>query len=197
METKVFTVIDTRTQSKKQFESTATTLGELKQQLSSMGITTDGMSIQEGLTRITLHDDNSILPHDVPYKGTTTNKLVFRLTFTNKKIKSGMDRKELYRIIKENSCQTDIKAAYGKNYTNVSTEELEDYINAHFSLEEPTNTVVNDKSEAVKLLAHILANKGIISSNEESQVLNTFTKTSSLDSLYSKEEIDEMFSEMD
>ena len=64
-------------------------------------------------------------------------------------------------------------------------------------MEEPTNTVVNDKSEAVKLLAHILANKGIISSNEESQVLNTFTKTSSLDNLYSNEEIDEMFSEMD
>jgi len=131
METRKHKVVDTRDNSVKEFESTATTLGELKQELLSLGITTDGMSIQEGYTRTELVDDASILPHDVNYHGITTNNLVFRLTRTNKKTELGADRKMLYTFIKENDLADAVKTVFGKNFTQVSSADLEKFVADH------------------------------------------------------------------
>ena len=131
METRKHKVVDTRDNSVKEFESTATTLGELKQELLSLGITTDGMSIQEGYTRTELVDDASILPHDVNYHGITTNNLVFRLTRTNKKTELGADRKMLYTFIKEHDLADAVKTVFGKNFTQVSSADLEKFVADH------------------------------------------------------------------
>lgn len=131
METRKHKVVDTRDNSVREFESTATTLGELKQELLTLGITTDGMSIQEGYTRTELVDDASILPHDVNYHGITTNNLVFRLTRTNKKTELGADRKMLYTFIKENDLADAVKTVFGKNFTQVSSADLEKFVADH------------------------------------------------------------------
>lgn len=131
METRKHKVVDTRDNSVREFESTATTLGELKQELLTLGITTDGMSIQEGYTRTELVDDASILPHDVNYHGITTNNLVFRLTRTNKKTELGADRKTLYIFIKENGLAEAVKTVFGKNFTQVSSADLEKFVADH------------------------------------------------------------------
>ena len=131
METRKHKVVDTRNNSVREFESTATTLRELKQELFSLGITTDGMSIQEGYTRTELVDDDSILPHDVNYHGITTNNLVFRLTRTNKKTELGADRKMLYTFIKENDLTNAVKTVFGKNFTQVSSADLEKFVADH------------------------------------------------------------------
>lgn len=129
--TKRFTVFDTRTQSKKSWNSEATTVGELKRELSNLGISTNGMAIQEGLTKVEFINDDSVLPTEVPdpRTGEMTSNLLFRLTKTNKNIESGADRKELYEIIRGNGLQSAIKNKFGKNYTNVSTDELDTFIN--------------------------------------------------------------------
>lgn len=141
METRKHKVVDTRDNSVKEFESTATTLGELKRELLSLGITTDGMSIQEGYTRTELVDDASILPHDVNYHGITTNNLVFRLTRTNKKTELGADRKMLYIFIKENDLADAVKTVFGKNFTQVSSADLEKFVADHsVRVADPVNT---------------------------------------------------------
>src|SRR5574344_2895449 len=95
---KTFTVVDTETQMTKEIKSSATTVGELKRDLRQNGFNVDDKTIQEALTRVRFEDDEALLPHDVSYRGTITNDLVFRLTKTNKNVKS---RSEERRVGKE------------------------------------------------------------------------------------------------
>ena len=125
MQNRKITVVSTQTQRKSVITTGAETLAELKSALDEAGINYDGMTFYEGTSRTELKDDASVLPKDVPYKGTTTNELVFMLTNTNKKIKSGdMSRAEAYAAIKANNLQDAVKSKFGKNFTQCSTEDL-------------------------------------------------------------------------
>ena len=125
MEARKITVVSTQTQRKSVITTGAETLAELKSALDEAGINYDGMTFYEGTSRTELKDNTSVLPKDVPYKGTTTNELVFMLTNTNKKIKSGaMSRAEVYAAIKANNLQDAVKSKFGKNFTQCSTEDL-------------------------------------------------------------------------
>ena len=125
MQNRKITVVSTQTQRKSVITTGAETLAELKSALDEAGINYDGMTFYEGTSRTELKDNASVLPKDVPYKGTTTNELVFMLTNTNKKIKSGnMSRAEAYAAIKANNLQDAVKSKFGKNFTQCSTEDL-------------------------------------------------------------------------
>ena len=125
METRKITVVSTQTQRKSVITTGAETLAELKSALDEAGINYDGMTFYEGTSRTELKDNASVLPKDVPYKGTTTNELVFMLTNTNKKIKSGnMSRAEAYAAIKASNLQDAVKSKFGKNFTQCSTGDL-------------------------------------------------------------------------
>lgn len=125
MEARKITVVETRNQKKSVIMSAATTLAELKQDFDANGIDYTDMAFYEGTSHTELKGDNAILPHDVPYKGTITNELVFMLTTVNKKIKSGaMTRSELFYQIKSKGLQQAVKDAFGKNFTNCTTEQL-------------------------------------------------------------------------
>lgn len=138
METRKVTIINSKTQSQKVIEnSTATTLGELKSEMSAAGIDYNGMTFYEGHLRAELKDDASPLPTNIPYKGTTVNDLVFMLTTPEKKVKSGaMSRAEAYAAIKERGLQEVCKNTYGKNFTQCSTDALVELLSSY----EPTNT---------------------------------------------------------
>lgn len=126
MEARKITVVQTKNQKKSVIMSAATTLAELKSDLRANGIDYDGMTFFEGTSKVELKNDASVLPHDVPYKGTVTNELVFMLTNTNKKIRSGaMSRVECYNILKKDkNLQEACKTKYGRNYTQVPTNDL-------------------------------------------------------------------------
>ena len=107
MEARKITVVSTKTQKKSVIMSSAETLGELKKDFKDAGIDYEGMTFYEGTSKTELKTDESVLPKNVPYTNRTTgetkntNELVFMLTNTNKKIKSGaMNRAEVYSIIK-------------------------------------------------------------------------------------------------
>lgn len=120
---KTFTVITAN--GKKTFKSTANTVAELKADLHKHGISTENMAIQEGLTKTKFTSDGQYLPHDVPYKGGTTNNLVFRVTQAEKHIKSGaMSRAEAYAEVKRLGLQDAIKEKFGKNFTMCKTADL-------------------------------------------------------------------------
>lgn len=125
MENRKITIVSTKDQSKKVIMSSATTLAELKSDLRQNGIDYEGMTFFEGTSKTELKHDTSVLPHDVPWKGTITNELVFMLTNTNKKIKSGaMSRMEAYTEIKNMGLQGACLKKFGKNFTMCKTADL-------------------------------------------------------------------------
>ena len=138
MEARKITIVSTRNQKKSVIMSAATTLAELKADLRQNGIDYDGMTFYEGTSKVELKDDASVLPHDVPYKGQLTNELVFMLTNTNKKIRSGagMSRADVYAAIKAKGLQEECVKRFGKNFTMCKTADL--------------ITLVNEKSAPAK-----------------------------------------------
>ena len=131
MEARKITIVSTRNQKKSVIMSAATTLAELKADLRQNGIDYNGMTFYEGTSKVELKDDASVLPHDVPYKGQLTNELVFMLTNTNKKIKSGADmsRADAYAAIKAKGLQEECVKRFGKNFTMCKTADLVALVN--------------------------------------------------------------------
>lgn len=124
------TVLVESTQSKVVFESNATTLGELKNELRERQVRHDSDCVfKEATSKTILTSDESILPSNIPWKGQVTNDLVFMVTTPQKKIKSGaMNRKEAYARVKELGLQERIQELEGKNFTQCSTAILISYI---------------------------------------------------------------------
>lgn len=204
---KVFTVVNSATQSTISYESQAETLGQLKRELTDKGINLDGMTIFEGLTKTELKSDDSLLPHDVPYRGTVTNNLVFRITKANKNIKSGsMSRAEAYAKIKELNLQGVIASKYGKNFTMCKTADLINEINkVETHWENPTtennentspDTTVAALEEKFDMLIRVLLDNEVIDDVDVDIINSKPTvqkKDSEEKSPYSNDEISEMF----
>ena len=195
MEARKITVVQTKNQKKSVIMSAATTLAELKSDLRANGIDYDGMTFFEGTSKIELKNDASVLPHDVPYKGTVTNELVFMLTNTNKKIRSGatnMSRMEAYNAIKSMGLQDACVKKFGKNFTMCKTTDLIALVQSN-STSKPTPKTETKKEEKVKApvvptnnggkcvdtvaraaihrLVVILENNGTIEEEEKEEVL--------------------------
>lgn len=125
-------VANTRNQKSYTFEADVNTLGEVKNLMASYEVPFDGLSFTEGISKLSLLDNASPLPvntRTVTYNGQQYDTVLL-LTNTSKNISSGAEetRKEAYSIIKELDLAEDIKRAYGRNYTQVSTVALWDYI---------------------------------------------------------------------
>ena len=152
MDARKITVVQTKNQKKSVIMSAATTLAELKSDLRANGIDYDGMTFFEGTSKVELKNDASVLPHDVPYKGTVTNELVFMLTNTNKKIRSGaatMSRTEVYNAIKSMGLQNACVKKFGKNFTMCKTIDLIALIQSN-SASEPAPKAEAKKEEKVE-----------------------------------------------
>ena len=189
METRKITIVTTKSQSKTVIETNATTLAELKRELDIAGIDYSNMTFYEGISRTELKDDNSVLPHDVPYKGSVTNELVFMLTNTNKKITSGNERADLYVVIKDNNLQEAIKVRFGKNYTQCSNADLKSFVDDFTK----SNTSECDLvRKALVVLMNTLSSDYDMS--EVSDILGVeIDPTKKLTSSYSDDEISSMF----
>lgn len=125
MEARKITIVTTNSNNKEVIMSSATTLGELKADMREKRIDYNGMTFYEGLSKTELTEDASFLPHDIPYKGTTTNELVFMLTTPNKKIKSGaMTRAEAYDIIRKKNLGNECIKRFGQHFTRCKTVDL-------------------------------------------------------------------------
>lgn len=212
MEARKITVVETRNQSKKVIMSAATTLAELKRDFDANGIDYTDMAFYEGVSHTELITDDSILPHDVPYRGTTTNELVFMLTTANKKIKSGaMTRKEIIATIKEKGLQQVVKDTFGKNFTNCTTSDLEALLKKEeeiVSPEDQDNNYTESKEEcglykAFEYLVGELLREDTISKEVFNNVHGLLhytdvkiTKKPSLESKYSDDDIEKMFAGM-
>ena len=180
METRKITIVSTKSQSKKVIMSSATTLAELKSDLRQNGIDYEGMSFFEGTSKVELKNDASVLPHDVPWKGTVTNELVFMLTNTNKKIRSGaMSRMEAYAEIKRRGLQDACLKKFGKNFTMCKTADLIALVQSNGASKPAPVAPASNGGEcvdtvaraAISKLVEILEDNGTIEDYEKEKVL--------------------------
>ena len=229
MEARKITIVSTKTQKKSVIMSGAETLGELKNDLRNAGIDFEDMTFYEGTSKTELKTNESVLPKDVPYTNRTTgetintNELVFMLTNTNKKIRSGaMTRKEAYDVIRKQGLQVACLKKYGKNFTVCSTNALIALIEANTPKKRSVKKTSKSKEkvapieilkvvdvqarEAIRTLANILNNHGYLYNDEAEAILsnldNDLTPVAQENynpdsaSPYSDNEIDAMFSGM-
>lgn len=215
MEARKITVIQTKNQKKSVIMSAATTLAELKSDLRANGIDYDGMTFFEGTSKVELRNDASVLPHDVPYKGTVTNELVFMLTNTNKKIRSGaMSRMEAYAEIKRRGLQGACLEKFGKNFTMCKTADLIALVQSNGASKPAPVAPASNGGEcvdtvaraAISKLVEILEDNGTIEYCEKDEVLDILGGAVEVapseeykpksDSPYSDDEINDMFEGM-
>ena len=129
MEQRKIIIVDSSSNRKVTVNTDATNFGELKRAARAAGINYEGKDWLEGLTKTSPVSDDSLLPVNVNYKGTVTNNLVYMLTNTNKRIRSGMNRQEAYAEIKKLGLADGVKKKFGRNFTQVGTNDLIDFIN--------------------------------------------------------------------
>ena len=200
MEARNITIVSTQNQNKYVVNTDATTLGELKAALRQQGIAYDGMTFYEGLSHTELLTDESVLPHDVPYKGSTTNELVFMLTVPNKKIRSGAvpeARQALYDTIKELGIEGVCITAYGRNFTQCKNSELMAIIEEAEAAREGTEPEHN-VAKALDLLVSILEDDLTISNAQAEQVRAALAgEVAEPKAPYSDEELSDMFKFLD
>lgn len=195
MESRKITIVSTKDQKKSVIMTAAATLGELKNDLREYGIEFEDMTFYEGVSKTELKSDNSALPRDVPFKGKVTNELVFMLTNTDKKIKSGsLSRMEAYEKVKELGLQDACVKKYGVHFTNCSTYGLEVLINdALKEAEETSEYEVDSVKSALVMLLEALGNGNLIGCKDIKKIKNILFGRESLKSSYTEEEIDNMF----
>lgn len=181
MQSRKITVIQTKNQKKSVIMSAATTLAELKSDLRANGIDYNGMTFFEGTSKVELKNDASVLPHDVPYKGIVTNELVFMLTNTNKKIRSGaVSRMEAYAEIKRRGLQDACLKKFGKNFTMCKTADLIALVQSNGASKPAPVAPASNGGEcvdtvaraAISKLVEILEDNGTIECYEKDEVLD-------------------------
>lgn len=195
MEARKIYVICTSDQSQHVIMSTAETLGQLKEDLDNNGISYNNMSFLEGRSKTELKSDESVLPKDVPTRdGGTTNELVFMLTNMKKKIESGVSRSQIYTHISNTPGLADaIKSAFsGRNYTNISTDDLDKFIHSFESTS--TTNVKSDCGSLASLVEKLYRDDEI--SDTAYDALYEFIESHKSDKL-PQSEIDDMFSFME
>lgn len=218
MEARKITVVSTKTQKKSVIMSGAETLGELKKDFREAGIDYEGMTFYEGTSKTELKTDESVLPKDVPYTNRTTgetkntNELVFMLTNTNKKIKSGaMTRTEAYDAIKAKGLQAECQKRFGRNFTMCKTSDLVSLIESTINLpqqeEVKTGCVDVQARAALNMLVDVLNEDYVIGSGVREKIFGILDSAavtptvsdgckSETDSPYDDNEIDDMLSGM-
>lgn len=141
MQNREILIANNRDQSKYRVVTGAETLGQLQEDIArnenvykmvgqtwlkaENPIDISGLTFTEGITKTQLLSPDTQLPTNVQFRGQTTNNLVMLLTNPNKQIRSGAgDRKEAYRLVKENNLQEAVKMNFGRNFTQVPTDDL-------------------------------------------------------------------------
>lgn len=150
MEARKITVVNSMSQSSKTIMSGASTLGELKNDLTANHITfNNDCSFTEGISRTALLNNDSQLPMNVTYRGNQTNELVILISATKSKISSGaFERGDLYYMIHNDvNLRLYILEQSGKNFTNISTAELNNLVNNYQEHHTLAHTVTPDEEE--------------------------------------------------
>lgn len=213
MEARDILVNDAQSQSRFKLHTDVETFGELKTLLLDKGINLDNVTVTEGISKTSFVSDDSLLPKDQLYKGRKTNELLILIT-PNKKIKLGLSRQDVLKHIKNEGLQGAIKEHFGKNYTNVSTAELVEFLADNQEKEEEkkakytvskvtcplTEKLLEIGAEIAKLAALVETSyRKAMKEGESEDCCKSSAKTSPLETKggLSEEDLDEAFEDME
>lgn len=124
MEPRKIIIVNESMTSCNEIMSTATTVAELKAEMTRNGIVYADKTLVEGRSHTTFERDDQQLPTTVRFRGQETNELSIMLMTPAKKVASGSERGDIYNKIKANNLQEYVKERFGRNFTQVPTSEL-------------------------------------------------------------------------
>ena len=168
-------------------EGEMTTLADLKHLMDVQGISyPTECEFKEAKTKTIFVDNEAVLPTNVEWKGELSNDLIMYVTTPKKKIKNGgMSRAEAYNYIKTNNLQEDVKSKFGRNFTQVSTDNLVEFI------ESATKTPASSYPELVDLLDTLL-NDEKISEDKYNKIMDILNDKETPVEIKKKKTLDEM-----
>lgn len=175
-----------------------TTLGELKALLRQKGINYTDMDFVEGVTNTKLLNDNSRLPENIPFKGKIINNLFISLLKKESKISSGIDfmdmsRSDLLHAAKQFA--EDIFESFGKNFTQVKSVDLAEFLTNHCGEEEREENNEECSCEEYEEIPLVEAVVTLIKTLKiEDAVVEALSKGEESKSYFSKEDIAEFLS---
>ena len=108
------------------------TLGDLKSLLRSKNIDYTGKEFVEGVTNTKLIADDSKIPTNIPFKGSTTNDVFINILNKDTKVKSGVNYSELSRgdlLRAAKPYAAEIESSLGVNYTRAKSADLVAFLN--------------------------------------------------------------------
>lgn len=108
------------------------TLGDLKTLLRNKGIDYTGKEFVEGVTNTKLIADDSRIPTNIPFKGSTTNDVFINILNKDTKVKSGVSYSELSRADLLRAAKpyaSEIEASLGVNYTRAKSADIAAFLN--------------------------------------------------------------------
>lgn len=129
-------------QQRQDFESTASTWGQLKAELTRKGFSLSDVRVTEGNTQIDLVNDDALLPTNISRRGQLTNDLVIIMT-PQTKIKSGAvdpetaSYKDMKAEIKELFANDNAAKEHFGNYTQMSTANMRTYLASWYAKSKP------------------------------------------------------------
>lgn len=182
------TVYEREAQRKTVFENVdVNTLADVKTLLDNKGINYSNMDFLEGVSKVRLMVDDTVLPSNIPYKGNTTNDLVILMTMKNQKISSG--------VCSEDDNYETLKKILDKHYPYASTEGLLNFfksISEGESVESPVNQDKDDYEKALDIVES-LYNMGDLD-HEEYSILSRVLARKSPDENkgFKRDEIEDM-----
>lgn len=160
------------------------TLADLKHFMNVQGVDyPQECEFKEAKTKTIFVDNDAVLPTGVEWKGEVSDDLIMYVTAPKKKIKSGvMNRKEVFEYIKKNNLQDDVKERFGKNFTQVSTDNLLKLIDSVSKKEIKTSNKNNKKEEK-----KVVENKSVETTSNTDVILDNLKDT--IESLYEEDEL--------
>lgn len=136
------------------FQSTATTWGELKAELESKGFSLRDVNVTEGNTQLSLVNNDAVLPTNIQKRGQVTNDLIIIMT-PQTNIKSGIIdveeanyfevRAEVKKIYNDPETKEEAKAHFG-NYTQVKLVDLKELLLEWYAEQEEFATKMSTPS---------------------------------------------------
>lgn len=93
--------------------------------------------------------------------------------------KAGMDRSEMYKYIKENDLAEEVKSQFGRNFTQVKSDDLASFIDSHNNSEESDcdETVQALREENARLKARIAELEAELEDEEDDDEEDDYWKT--------------------
>lgn len=111
---------------RRDFQTTATTYGQLKEELQSQGFDLSNTRVTEGNTQLDLVNDDAVLPINIQKRGQITNDLIIVMT-PNARPKSGS-------IDVQNASYAELRAEVKALYHGEQSEEARDHFGNYTQL---------------------------------------------------------------